>query len=57
MYQLLIKITLNLETFQYLNKYILYKKNYNILERDFKNKYTVKNKDQKPFFSDDKRSL
>jgi hypothetical protein len=41
---------MDITTPRYLNKYFLERKCNNILERDSKNKYVVKNEDYEPFF-------
>jgi len=41
---------MDITTPRYLNKYFLERKCNNILERDSKNKYIVKNEDYEPFF-------
>lgn len=39
---------MNLRTFRYLNKYLFERKNYDILERYFENKYTIETENFKP---------
>ena len=39
---------MNLRTLRYLNKYLFKRKNYDILERYFENKYTIETENFKP---------